>query len=234
MSSKSDLVVDFCSYQAAKYAVMHWHYSRAMPSTYTRLVMVGVWEDARFVGSVIFSHGSNRNIGTPYGLTIFEAVELVRVALTKHANPVSRIVILAIKKLMTCSPGLRLLVSYADPMKGHIGMIYQAMNWVYVGETPPSSRYVIHGKMWHKKAAWATFGTNKTDLLGAEVLIDKGKYKYLYPLDRAMRRQIEPLRQPYPKRDMRPVKGDNPATSEAGRFDSDPDALDLDTGDDNG
>ena len=27
------------------------------------------------------------------------------------------------------------------------------------------------------------------------------KYKYLYPLDRAMRRQIEPLRKPYPKRE---------------------------------
>ena len=27
-----------------------------------------------------------------------------------------------------------------------------------------------------------------------------GKYKYLFPLDDAMRKQIEPLRKPYPKR----------------------------------
>jgi len=29
----------------------------------------------------------------------------------------------------------------------------------------------------------------------------KGKHKYLYPLDRAMRRQILPLAQPYPKKE---------------------------------
>jgi hypothetical protein len=28
-----------------------------------------------------------------------------------------------------------------------------------------------------------------------------GKYRYLMPLDEAMRKQIEPLRKPYPKRE---------------------------------
>ena len=47
-----DLRVDWCDYQAAKYAVMHWHYSKAMPAG--RNVYLGVWESNRFVGAVLF------------------------------------------------------------------------------------------------------------------------------------------------------------------------------------
>lgn len=57
------------------------------------------------------------------------------------------------------------------------------------------------------------------------LVIVSGKHKYLYPLDKAMRKQIAPLAQPYPKKDMRPVNGDNIAASDAGRFDSEPGAL---------
>jgi hypothetical protein len=35
----------------------------------------------------------------------------------------------------------------------------------------------------------------------AKPYITKGKRKYLMPMDKAMRRQIEPLRRPYPKDD---------------------------------
>jgi hypothetical protein len=224
-SPRPELLVAPCSYQAAKYAVEKWHYSKRMPSTYARLVKLGVWENKQFTGVVIFSHGSNRNIGTPYDLTILDAAELVRVALREHAAPVSQIVSIAIGQLREQSPGVRLLVSYADPSEGHNGGIYQAMNWLYVGKSSASFSYMIDGKKWHKKAAWASFGTNKAEALGATIVADEGKHKYLYPLDRAMRRQIAPLAQPYPKKDTRPVNGDDLATSEAGRFDSEPGAL---------
>ena len=225
-SPRPELLVAPCSYQAAKYAVEKWHYSRVMPSTHCRLVKFGIWEGGQFIGTVVFSHGSNRNIGTPYGLTILEVAELVRVALREHNTPVSRVVSVAIGQLKKQSPGVRLLVSYADPQEGHNGSIYQAMNWVYTGKSAASFNYMIGGKKWHKKAAWASFGTNKAELLGATIVTDEGKHKYLYPLDRAMRRQIAPLAQPYPKRDTRPVNGDDLATREAGRFDSEPGALD--------
>ncbi len=208
MSSKPDLVVDWCDYKAAKYAVEHWHYSETMPSAYARLAKIGVWEGGGFIGSVIFSHGSNRNIGAPYGLTIYAACELVRVALTYHVAPVSKIVKCAIGLLKAQSPGLRLVVSYADPVQGHHGGIYQSLSWLYAGVSPRSNQYILNGKIWHKKALWATYGTNRVDILGADIVTIPGKHKYLYPLDRAMRRQIAPLAQPYPKReDMRPADG---------------------------
>jgi hypothetical protein len=49
MSDKVDLKVDFCSYEAAKYAVEHWHYSKTMPAGKT--VKIGAWEDDKLAAT---------------------------------------------------------------------------------------------------------------------------------------------------------------------------------------
>jgi hypothetical protein len=85
------------------------------------LVRVGVWEDGKFVGCVLFGRGASSSLGSPYGLDQTQCAELVRVAMTTHVNPVTRVVSLAIKFLAKHSPGLRLIVSFADPSQGHHG-----------------------------------------------------------------------------------------------------------------
>lgn len=219
MNQRASLVVDFCSYQAAKFAVESWHYSKTMPAGKT--VKVGAWEDGRFIGAVVYSLGANKNIGRPYGLKQVEVCELVRVALTDHKAPVSRIVSMAQKKLIETSPGLRLVVSYADPERGHNGAIYQAMNWFYVGAVGSTTLYLHRGKYVHQRTASSAYAT--IEGLPSKKL--PNKHKYLYPLDRAMRRQIEPLAKPYPKRNPPPVNGDNRVTNAAERFNPDSEAL---------
>ena len=196
--SKVDLRVDWCSYEAAKYAVEKWHYSERMPAG--KVVKIGAWEDGAFVGCVLFAWGTAPHIGDPYALKMTEVCELVRVALTRHGSPVSQIVSRAIELLRRQSPGLRLLVSYADPSHGHNGAIYQAMNWVYVGMPSGTIKWRANGQ--HNRK----FGTSKAKAiaaLGPNVVFgyDIAKHKYLYPLDRAMRKQIAPLAKPYPKRE---------------------------------
>jgi hypothetical protein len=190
----SSLKLDWCSHAAAKYAVEHWHYSRSMPAG--KSVKVGVWESGQFIGAVVFSRGAAREIGSPYGLAQTEVCELVRVALTTHIAPVSRIVAFAIRLLRHQSEGLRLLVSYADPEQGHYGGIYQAMGWVYVGVTKPHKNYLVRGQWVHNRTGNSIVGS----VAGLPSRTVAGKHKYLYPLDAAMRAQIEPLRKPYPKR----------------------------------
>ncbi len=75
-----------------------------------------------------------------------ECVELCRVALTKHQTPVSRIVSIAVKMLKRAMPGIRLVVSYADANYGHIGSIYQAAGWMYVGQTSEERGIILGGK----------------------------------------------------------------------------------------
>lgn len=193
--NKADLKLDWCSYEAAKYAVEHWHYSRTMPAG--KRIMLGVWERGQYIGAVIFSWGANNHIGNPYGLKMTQVCELVRVALTVHLTPVSRIVSVATKMLAKQSPGLRLIVSYADPEQNHVGGIYQAGGWVYTGSSQ-AQRFALRldGSILHKRTAHSLFGTVK----GLDKSNILWKHKYIYPLDPAMRQQIAPLAKPYPKR----------------------------------
>lgn len=191
---KADLKIDWATHEAAKYAVENWHYSRSMPAG--KLVKVGAWENGKFIGVVIFGRGANNNIGKPYGLNQVESCELVRIALRDHRTPVSRIAAIAIKFLSKNSPGLRLMISYADPMQGHHGGIYQAGNWTYCGRSQAQQAVIHCGKVMHKRTAKSRFGSIK----GMEKSPVTWKHKYLMPLDAEMRKRILPLARPYPKR----------------------------------
>lgn len=205
--SKVDLRLDWCSHAAAKYAVEHWHYSKSMPTP--PVLRIGVWEDGRYIGCILFSRGANKNLGSAYGLKTTEVCELTRVALAGHKAPVSRIVAIAIKMLTHKEQGLRLIVSFADANQEHIGTIYQAGNWIYAGRSNSTPKYVTpDGRVLHQrqvsKTGWKPqYGemrkVPKSD--NCEIIPQLDKYRYLYPLDDDMRRQIEPLRQPYPKRE---------------------------------
>lgn len=207
MSSRPELRLDWCSHEAAKYACEKWHYSGTMPPP--PMVRVGVWEFQKFIGVILFARGATQNLLKPYGLLNTEGCELVRVALTNHVSPVSRIMAIGVKMLAASQQGLRLLVSFADPSQGHHGGIYQACGWVYVGDTPQSSMYRDKsGKLWHERMISPTgkkkvFGKYRSVLKPSdcERINYPGKHRYLMPLDDEMRQRIEPLRKPYPKRE---------------------------------
>lgn len=191
---------------AAKYAVEHWHYSRTMPAS--KLVPVGVWEDDQFIGTVVFGRGANRHIADPLGLDQTEVCELVRVALRDHQSPVSQIIKEAIALLRISSPGLRVVMSYADMRMGHYGFIYQASNWLYLGMTPKGRAWVhpATGKLLHSRV---TSGSGWNKVFDKRVPVFKRsqlrevelppKHRYALPLDKAIRRQIARRALPYPK-----------------------------------
>src|SRR4051794_16302538 len=131
--NKADLKLDWCSYAAAKYACEKWHYA-GRPSNQPNKAQVGVWERGTFVGCLLFNRGSCKSMVSRYGLTMFQGCELARVALREHTAAVTRIVSVALRMVKRAFPGLRLVVSYADPDRGHHGGIYQAGNWIYTGQ----------------------------------------------------------------------------------------------------
>lgn len=201
----SDLRILPCTFDAAKYAVLSWHYSERMPSG--KLAKYGVWDDRRFWGVVIFGRGATPNIGKPFGLPQTECVELVRVALdVGHPFFTSQVVAAALKRLKADSPGLRLVVSYADIAEGHKGGIYQAGNWIYVGKGALRSggQMTIKGKTIHARTIVNRYGTSSIDWIrehvdpNAVISPASAKHKYVFPLDRAMRRKVLKLEQPYP------------------------------------
>lgn len=201
----SDLRLDFCDHQAARHAVMRWHYSRRMPKC--KLVKIGVWEQDRFCGAIIYGLGANRHLAKPFGLKPTEAVELVRVALGPgREHPTSKCVAISLKLLRRQSPGLRLVVSYADAGQGHVGTIYQAGGWIYLG-TSDQSYIQVKGKVEHPRTLYDRYGRQGQSIPWLQANVDPRaervpmapKLKYVMPLDKAMRRELEPLALPYPK-----------------------------------
>ena len=85
-NTKLDLKLDWASFEAAKYACEKWHYSKCMPTGKT--VKIGVWEDGKYIGVVIYSYGANNNAAKSFNLEQSQCCELTRVALTKHQSSV--------------------------------------------------------------------------------------------------------------------------------------------------
>lgn len=205
----------FCSHEAAREAVACWYHRPDMPRG--KLVRVGVWDrDAfgqRLAGVVIFGSGSTGDLGKRWGLTCFECCELVRVALdpqrpTKAAVPTSRVLAIALKLLHRHSPGIRAVVSFADPAAGHIGTVYQAGGWIYLGRTAPRKRYIARdGTEYHDRAV---------SVSGVKIHQGKpcpcpkisectavpvpAKFRYVWPFDDEIRARLQPLAIAYPKK----------------------------------
>ncbi len=209
--SKHDLKIDWATHEAAKYACVNWHYSKSIPAG--KLVKVGAWENGKYIGCVLFARGATPNLGKPYGLNQTQCVELVRVALTAHKNPVSRIMALAVKFLKKSNEGVKLIVSFADKSQGHHGGIYQACNWIYNGQGSPAKFYMIKGKLTHPRSIGSRGysqnieGAKKLDK-NAKAVIVPGKYRYLMPLDKNTKDAIMPMAKPYPKRDKQATSSD--------------------------
>lgn len=205
----SDLKVAKASYEAALYAVEHWHYSRKLPRG--KLFIRGVWEDGKFIGVVIFSHGATQQIGSPFGLEQHACVELTRVALTDHQVPVTQVVAASLRDLHATNPDIRVVVSYADPQQGHHGGIYQAGNWIYLGQGQPGREFIVHGERLHSRVIHLRGWKQSLEWLQqnvdpkVEMIITPPKHKYVMPMDKPMRKKLLPLAVPYPPPEKEPA-----------------------------
>lgn len=180
------LLIKRCSYKAAKFAVINWHYSKTMPNG--KLVKFGVWENDKFIGVVLYGKGANNMMPKHYNLKHTELCELVRVALTKHKTETTRIIAITLKLLKKENPGLKLVFSYADKTnQGHEGIIYKAGNWQSEGLTISKGDHlyldnkIVHGRSINKKIgshkkAFEYYGTR---LKYAE---PQKKYRFSYAL----------------------------------------------------
>jgi hypothetical protein len=202
----STLRLDFCSHEAARVSIMRWHYSRQLPKS--KLVKIGVWEGDKFRGAIIYGLGANRHIASPFGLQGTEVCELVRVALAPgRVHPTSRCVAISLKLLHRQSPGVKLVVSYADSGQGHNGTIYQASNWVFLGGSEQSYIKVL-GKVEHPRSLYDRYGRKGQSIPWLRQNVDPRadrvpnppKWKYVYPFDPKLRRRLETQALPYPKR----------------------------------
>lgn len=200
--------------KAIRYACMKFHYAKSIP---VNTIGYNVYNDnGDWCGVVLYGTGATISIGKPYGLNQGQILELVRVALNGKQECTSKAVALTLKQIKRDCPLCRLVISYADIDQNHLGTIYQATNWIYTGRMNENSKdgWIVNGKRVHNrtvssmvKSKGGTNGLSRDEFIkkyydeNAQVHVTAGKHKYLMPMDKAMRKQIEPLRLPYPKTD---------------------------------
>lgn len=195
-SSNVKLKLDWATHEAAKYACLNWHYSKSMPVNKT--VKIGVWENDIFIGVIIFSPGATPTLYKTYNITQQQGCELTRVALNKHKTNVSKILSIALKMLNKNFPGIELVISFADTKENHHGGIYQATNWIYVGEASPRKLPMINGELIHERSLSELVKKGKIKRNQCVWIKAKPKHKYLYPFKN--KEKYIKLSKPYPKR----------------------------------
>lgn len=132
-----------------KFACEKFHYAKSVPS---RSFTYSVFNDSgEWCGVIVYSVGATPQIGKPYGLFQGEVLELVRVALNGKQGITSKAVAQSLKLLRHDAPKTRLVVSFADTEQGHLGKIYQAMNWKYVGVSKGGRYFIVNGKKTHPR-----------------------------------------------------------------------------------
>ena len=187
--------LEIASYKAVQYACLNFHYAKTVPvNTFGYSVFN---DNNEWCGVALFGTGASPQIGKQYNLSQGQVIEFVRMALNgKQSDSVSKIMSISIRLLYKKNPLVKLIVSYADQEQGHLGIIYQASNWYYLGEvkSPP----IIEGK--HNKSMGGSIGAARK-LLKREpqVYFPKPKHKYIYPLDKTLIPLCKSLSKPYPK-----------------------------------
>jgi hypothetical protein len=200
------MILEKASYKAIKYACLKFHYAKRLPST--PMVGYNVFNEKRqWCGVIVFNNGLTKT-ASPFGLNNGQVCELVRVALNGKQSKTTKAVSLAVRLFKKANPLVRLLVSFADSDENHKGVIYQAMNWYFIGSKKTSNKFFhpttgkqIHSRSCSSSGTAIQFG-RKTKVFKRSELIEvkKGvKHKYIYPLTKDMRKLCEKLSKPYPK-----------------------------------
>ena len=190
--------------KAIRYACLHFHYAKAVPSV---IYGYNVYQNGEWCGVILFGSGATPNIASPFGMVQGEVVELVRVALNGKQNTTSECVAAALRKLHQDAPQIKIVVSYADDDQGHVGTIYQATNWIYLGRCNEGDRsaFIINGKKIHPHTV-GSWGVQSLDWIrkhidpNATEFRTKGKEKYIFCFNKKIRRQWLGKAKGYPKK----------------------------------
>ncbi len=189
---------------AAKRLVERHHYLHSLPGG-TKLTL-GVFTGEELLGTVVLGAGPANAFSLVHGATPDDSLCLTRLWLSDRLprNSESHVVAIVLRT-MKQHTSIKFMVTYADPAQGHLGTIYQACGWLYIGPSEPMPLYDLgDGKARQSRSLAHGFGTHSVKHLlarGVHVkLVEQScKHRYIYFLDFTWRPRLKPRVLPYPK-----------------------------------
>lgn len=152
----------------AKEFIIKYHYSHTMPST-TKLSL-GYFYNEMLTCVIVYGYPIGRNVLNWLQVPRATCLELTRLCSLDNLpkNTESYCIGKSFKFLRKFFPHIKYLISYADPNHGHMGYIYQATNWLYVGEQRrlmKERRIFIDNIETHARTLNAKHGSNSYKVL---------------------------------------------------------------------
>jgi hypothetical protein len=198
--------LEIASHKAVKYACLNFHYAKRETIS---ILSYSVFNDKNeWCGVIVYGPSSNRYANEEYNLNKNECIELLRMALNGKQESTSKAMSLSLKLLKKHAPMVKIIVSYADNNVNHIGTIYQATNFFYIGQSSMDMRsgILIDKNPASYRGFQKRYGTTSLEklkeLLGnrIEFIKPKTKNKYIYPLNKSLIPLCKSLSKPYPKK----------------------------------
>ena len=206
-----DYTIDLIDKELAKKLIKENHYSHAWtPSRYT----LGLFDGENLIGVAVYGFPVGRQTVksiTP-NLENKDVLELKRLWLVDEAPKNSESYFIGKTfDWLRKNTSIKVLISYSDATYNHLGIIYQATNWLYQGNkiaTGNGYLHKIHGKLTNPRSVCVVYKTIKTEELlkidpNYERVKIKKKHRYIYILHKKDRKKIirelkhKPM--PYPK-----------------------------------
>lgn len=198
MYNLKDYYVELIDKNVGKELIVENHYSKKWSSC---RYCLGLYCESELIGVAVYGFPVGRLVGQSISPLIVnsDVLELTRLWLIDEApkNSESRFLGLTFKWLKKHTD-IKVLISYSDPMFGHVGTIYQATNWLYQGNNTMLVKgysHIVFGEELHPRSCFAKYGTIKEKELK---LIDpdykrvelKKKHRYVFILDSKNKNKI--------------------------------------------
>ena len=191
---------------AAKTLIERHHYLHSLPGG-TKLTF-GAFVGERLLGAISFGAGPQNAYSLVYRAAPDDCLVLTRLWLSDELlrNSESMVIAVCLRSLRR-NTSVKFVVSYADPSQGHLGIIYQAAGWLYIGLSEAMSLYDLgDGKARQSRSLAHGFGTHSVKHfaasgVGVKLIPQARKHRYVAFLDSSWTARLKPQVLPYPKKE---------------------------------
>lgn len=195
------------TFREAKILLVKHHYLHSLAGG-TKLAF-GVLHEQRLMGAITFGAGPFNAHSLVKDVQPDACLSLSRFWLSDELPPNSESRVLAVVlKNIRKHTSVKFVVTYADPSQGHLGTIYQATGWTYIGLSEAMPLYDLgDGKVRHCRSLSHAYGTHSVKYFAdhgvtVKLVPQTAKHRYIYFLDQSWRPRLTIPILPYPKREL--------------------------------
>lgn len=191
--------LEILNYEEAKLVLAQQHYLKGLPKSTIQIFGTKHPETQEITSVIVYSKPLASSIWKGIFYKEVNLIELSRLCILDSCEYIASQLISASIKLINADA----IISYADTSQGHIGKVYQATNWYYIG---PSKRQIeVYLKSDPTKHSRTIYGNRTLDQLrelhGDDLDFRERSYKlkYLYIKNKKMVNLLKAPILKYPK-----------------------------------